>query len=142
MVANTCRYFSGPLIPNSATVTVWNIGIKCLLEYLQVSATTLVSFLFIYMILLTVKLQIFLISVCLLFKKHNDCFKRKNGWRAPQGLINGTPISQYTSFSAMICPLHSNISKEQYEKHLCNPSSHYRKHGKYFFETCAPYLNV
>jgi len=49
----------------------------------------------------------------------------------PQGLIIGTPISQYTSYSAMFCPLHSNISKEQHEKHLCNPSSHYRKYGEY-----------
>ena len=46
----------------------------------------------------------------------------------PQGLILGTPISQYASYSAMFCPLHSNISKEQHEKHLCNPSNHY---GKY-----------
>jgi len=41
----------------------------------------------------------------------------------------GKPISQYTSYSAMFCPLHSNISKEQHEKHLCNPSSHYGKYG-------------
>ena len=44
---------------------------------------------------------------------------------APQGLIIGTPISQYASYSAMFCPLHGNISKEQHEKHPCNPSSHY-----------------
>ena len=37
---------------------------------------------------------------------------------APQGLIIGTPISQYASYSAMFCPLHSYISKEQHEKHL------------------------
>ena len=50
MVADTYRYSSGPLFPNSATATVWNIGINCLLEYLQVSANTLVSLRFIYMI--------------------------------------------------------------------------------------------
>ena len=33
---------------------------------------------------------------------------------ASQGLIIGTPISQYASYLAMFCPLHSNISKEQY----------------------------
>jgi len=43
----------------------------------------------------------------------------------PQGLTFGAPISQHASYSAMFCPLHSNISKEQHEKHLCNPSSHY-----------------
>ena len=43
----------------------------------------------------------------------------------PQGLIVGAPISQYASYSAMFCLLHSNIGKEQHEKHLCNPSSHY-----------------
>ena len=44
--------------------------------------------------------------------------------RAPQRLIIGKPISQY---AAMFCPLHSNIGKEQHEKHLCNQSSHYEK---------------
>jgi len=33
---------------------------------------------------------------------------------APQGLIIGTPISQYALHSAMFCPLHGNISKEQH----------------------------
>jgi len=58
----------------------------------------------------------------------------------PQGLIIGTPISQYASYSAMFCPLHSNKSKEQLEKHLCNPSSHYGKHREYIctHEMCAP----
>ena len=50
MVAYTIKYSSGPLIPNLATATVWNIGIKCPLECLVVQATTLVSLLFIYMI--------------------------------------------------------------------------------------------
>ena len=45
--------------------------------------------------------------------------------RVPQRLIIGKPISQYASYSAMFCPLLSNISKEQHEKHLCNPSCHY-----------------
>jgi len=58
-----------------------------------------------------------------------------------QGLIIGTPISQYASYSAMFCPLHSNISKEQYELHLCNPSSHYGKYGEYTCEMRAPYLD-
>ena len=43
---------------------------------------------------------------------------------APQQLIIGAPISQYTSYSAMFCPIHSNISKEQHENHLYNPPSH------------------
>ena len=38
--------------------------------------------------------------------------------RAPQRLIIGKPIRQYTSYSAIFCPLYSNISKEQHEKHL------------------------
>ena len=37
---------------------------------------------------------------------------------APQWLIIGKPISQYALYAAMICPLHSSISIEQYEKHL------------------------
>ena len=61
---------------------------------------------------------------------------------APQQLIIGTPISQYASYSAMFCPLHSNISKEQHEKHLCNPSSHYRKYGEYAREMRVPYLDT
>ena len=35
------------------------------------------------------------------------------------------PINQYALYSVMFCLLYSNISKEQHEKHLCNPSSHY-----------------
>ena len=66
-------------------------------------------------------------------RKYGECVKR-----APQRLIIGKPISQYASYSAMFCPLYSNISKEQHEKHLCNPSSHY---GKYICETHAPYLD-
>ena len=60
----------------------------------------------------------------------------------PQGLILETPISQYTSYSAMFCPVHSNISKEQHENHLYNPSSHYGKYGEYTREMHAPYLIV
>ena len=60
----------------------------------------------------------------------------------PQGLIIGTPISQYALYSAMLCPLQSNISKEQHEKHLCNSSSHYGKYGEYPRETHAPYLDT
>ena len=33
----------------------------------------------------------------------------------PQGLITGAPISQYTSYSTMFCPLPSNINKEQHK---------------------------
>ena len=51
--------------------------------------------------------------------------------RTHQILIIGKPISQYASYSAMFCPLHSNIGKKQHEKHLCNPSSHYGKYGEY-----------
>ena len=35
--------------------------------------------------------------------------------RTPQRLIIGKPISQYTLYSAMFCPLHSNVGKEQHE---------------------------
>ena len=55
--------------------------------------------------------------------------------RTPQRLIIGKPISQYASYSARFCPLCSNISKEQHEKHRCNPSSHYGKYGEYSCET-------
>ena len=46
-----------------------------------------------------------------------------------KGLTIGAPISQYALDSTMFCPLHSNISKEQLEKYLCN--SHYRKYRKF-----------
>jgi len=61
---------------------------------------------------------------------------------APQRLIIGKPISQYALYSAMFCPLYSNINKEQHEKHLCNPSSHYGKYGEYTRETRALYLDT
>ena len=62
--------------------------------------------------------------------------------RAPQRLIIGKPISQYASYSAMFCPLHSNIGKEQHEKYLCNPSSHYGEYEEYTRETRVPYLDT
>ena len=49
MVADICRYSSRHLIPIFQTVAVAQLGIKGLLEYLQVSATTLVSFFFFYL---------------------------------------------------------------------------------------------
>jgi len=60
----------------------------------------------------------------------------------PQRLIAGKPISQCALYSAMFCPLYSNISKEQHEMYPCNPSSHYGKYGEYIRETCAPYLDM
>ena len=54
VVADTCRYSSGP--------TVWNIGINWLLEFLQVSPTTLVSLLFIYMIPIACTLWLFVFT--------------------------------------------------------------------------------
>ena len=58
-------------------------------------------------------------------------FARKNGWSTSQGF---TLISQYASYSAMFCPLHGNISKEQHEKQLCNPSSHCRNAENIFMK--------
>ena len=37
-------------------------------------------------------------------------------------------IGGYALYSAI--SLHSNIGKEQHEKHLCNSSSHYGKYGE------------
>jgi len=59
----------------------------------------------------------------------------------PQRLIIGKPISQYVSYSAMFCPLHSNIGKEQHEKHLCNPSSHYGNTENILVK-CAPHILI
>jgi len=70
---------------------------------------------------------------------HNRKYEVK---RMHQRLIIGKPRSQYASYSAMVCPLYNNMSKEQHEKHLCNPSSHYRKYGEYSRETRASYLNM
>jgi len=58
----------------------------------------------------------------------------------PQGLIIGTPISQYALYSVMFYLL--PVSKEQHEKHLCNPSSYYGKYGEYIHEMHAPYFNT
>jgi len=61
--------------------------------------------------------------------------------RAPN-IYYWKPISQYALYSAMFYPLHSNIGKEQDEKHLCNPSNYYGKYGEYTHEMCAPYLDT
>ena len=65
MVAKTCRYSSGPVISNSATDTVWNIRIICLLKYLfaGVKLPTLFLYFFIYMNPINCKITIFHIFV-------------------------------------------------------------------------------
>jgi len=55
--------------------------------------------------------------------------------RTPQILIIGKASTLRTQLR-MFCLLHSNISKEQHKKHLCNPSSHCGKYGEYTHETC------
>ena len=42
----------------------------------------------------------------------------------------------------MFGPLHSNINKEQYEKHLYNPSSHFIKYERFTHKTHTPYLDA
>ena len=54
-------------------------------------------------------------------------------------LTIGNPISQYTLYAAIFCLLHSSISKEQHKKHLCYPSSHNRKYGRFTRKAHAPY---
>ena len=56
------------------------------------------------------------------------CFKRKNGWRASRINYWNTHKPVRLVLSYVLCSMHSNISKEQHEKHLCNPSSYC---GKY-----------
>ena len=70
-------------------------------------------------------------------RKYVECACETHGQR----LIIGKPISQYASYSAMFCPLYSNISKEQHEKYPCNPSSHNRKYGECAYKMCAPKIN-
>jgi len=60
--------------------------------------------------------------------------------RVPKRFFNYWKAHKPVRF--MFCPLHSNIGKEQQEKHLCNPSSHYGKYGEYTRETRAPYLDT
>ena len=145
-MAYTCRYSSGPLIPNSATATVWNVGINCPQKYLQESATTLVSLRFIYIIPIVCKITKFslLLFVHLfenillwLVNSHIPLQKKKtvrtsriNYWKAHE------PVCSY---SAMIFLLYSN---EQHEKQLCNPSRHYGKYGKFTCEMSTPYLDT
>ena len=104
-MAYTCRYSSGPLIPNSATATVWNVGINCPQKYLQESATTLVSLRFIYIIPIVCKITKFslLLFVHLfenillwLVNSHIPLQKKtKKKQRIHQELIIGKPMSQY-----------------------------------------------
>ena len=46
-------------------------------------------------------------------------------------LCNGKGGGHYILFPAILCPLHSITNKEQYEKHLCSQSSHYRKYRQH-----------
>ena len=63
------------------------------------------------MIPIACKITDFSLYLFVYFLKTNDfgwliCayhFARKNGWRASQGLIIETPISQYALYLAMLC---------------------------------------
>jgi len=85
VVTYTCRHSSGPNY--SATAADWNTGMNCPLEYLQVSATTLVLAL-----LLTVKLQFFPYTCLFAFQKHNNynCFKKE--WLEHASRITHKPV--------------------------------------------------
>jgi len=86
-------------------------------------------------------MEVSLFSSVLINRFHCSYRARKNGWCALQGLIIGTLISQYALYSALLCSLHSSISKEQHEKYPCNPSSYNRKYGECACETHAPKIN-
>jgi len=58
---------------------------------------------------------------------------------APQGLIIGAHISQYASYSAMFCPLYSNISKEQHKSIFAIHPAITENAAR---ETRAPYLDM
>ena len=61
-------------------------------------------------------------------------------WKAH---LNGELLeSPYASNAAMFCPLHSIISIEQHKKYLCNPSSHYRKYGRFTCDMHPPYFDA
>ena len=42
---------------------------------------------------------------------------------------------------SMFCPLYSSISKEQHEKHLCNPSNHYGEYENSLVK-CVPHILI
>ena len=68
---------------------------------------------------------------------------QNKGWQVSALMANYWKAHkpEYTSFAAMICPLHNSISKEQCEKHLCNPSSHNGKYRRFIHKVHAPYLD-
>jgi len=60
----------------------------------------------------------------------------------PTGKFDGRANAHPCPPLATPLPLLSNIGKEQHERHLYNPSSHYLKYGEDTRETCAPYLDT
>ena len=120
----------------------------CMLKYKDIAYINTLQFTFQFMIPTDCKITNFsLYMFVYFFKKLNNyaClihayyFKRKTGQQAPHGLIIGTPIHQYALYSAMFCPLHSNVSKVQHEKYQSN---HYENYGKFTREILSPYLNM
>jgi len=102
VVAYTCRYSSGQLIPIFQSVAV--VGIKGPLEYLQVSATTLVSLLFISMIPIAYKITNF--SLYLLFMLEN--FFKQRGLR---GQTHKKPIAdQFIEYSQALTVVNSTCA--------------------------------
>jgi len=121
-----------PLIPNSATATVRNVGINCPLEYLQVLATTFVSLLFIYALLTKFSLYFFLNAFC-----------NNYGWLVRPSRINywnaHKPVCFVLNFLLSVTQ-NIHVSKEQHKKHLCNQSSHYEKYRRFTCEMSAHIL--
>ena len=86
--------------------------------------TTLVFFLFIYMIPIDCKITNFSLYLFVSFLKITIIIS----WCAPRNLISGKPVSQYALYSLIFSPLRSIVNREQHEKYPYNQSSHNRKY--------------
>ena len=147
MVADTCRYSGRPLF-NSATAIVWNIGINCPLENLQVSDTTLVSLLFIYMIPIDSKIINFLYT-CLFtfFEKKLQLVNLHTPLQKKEWLVYNSRISYWNAHKPVCFVLSYVLSiTQQYKQRttweaFLQSIQLLRRRWKITCETCAPYLD-
>jgi len=108
---------------------------KCILCIFPIDCkiTNFSLYLFVYVFENIIKIIITTIMIGLYY--HTRCFKTKNGERMAQWLIIGKPKSQYASYAAMFCLLHSSIS-------IRSTSVIHPENTKDVFVMHAPYLDA
>ena len=64
-------------------------------------------------------------------------------WRVHASMVNYWKAHKPVRFVlSYVLSVTQQYKIEQHKKHLCNPSSHYRKYRRFTLEACATFLDV